>query len=388
MVSRSNLLASLIIVTVVFAGVGSFLFITTQYEPPRVAVVMMEPGLGDRAFADQTYVGLELLGGDMVVSYRLYELGNDLTTNEAADAIVDIADSIGYEVICAVGKRLTDAVNIAADERPNQNFALVGGISIKDNVVGSIFTAEEAAFLAGVVAGLVSSPLNTANQENNNTGYIAIMGSRADDYTVQAMIYGFIQGVEYANTTLLAAYPKVHIINQDNPYFLGSYNDTQAAYEKALEWYMDDEVTTIFAPVRASIVGIRQAMDEANVTLNNPNLMPNNETRNPLAIGADANQDYFGNPNPDILSSGEWGSWITTSVVLRTDLAIYDAVNKTLWGEFQGGINTEYNYYNGGVNITTFEFSSTYIYGPYLVWIKNTVTSLNFGNLTVNHWVP
>jgi len=387
-VSRSNLLASLIIVTVVFAGVGSFLFITTQYEPPRVAVVMMEPGLGDRAFADQTYVGLELLGGDMVVSYRLYELGNDLTTNEAADAIVDIADSIGYEVICAVGKRLTDAVNIAADERPNQNFALVGGISIKDNVVGSIFTAEEAAFLAGVVAGLVSSPLNTANQENNNTGYIAIMGSRADDYTVQAMIYGFIQGVEYANTTLLAAYPKVHIINQDNPYFLGSYNDTQAAYEKALEWYMDDEVTTIFAPVRASIVGIRQAMDEANVTLNNPNLMPNNETRNPLAIGADANQDYFGNPNPDILSSGEWGSWITTSVVLRTDLAIYDAVNKTLWGEFQGGINTEYNYYNGGVNITTFEFSSTYIYGPYLVWIKNTVTSLNFGNLTVNHWVP
>ena len=381
MVSRTHVLVSFIIVILVFVGVGSFLFITNQYEPPRVAVIMMEPGQGDRALADQTYAGLDLLTGDIVVDITTYEINNTANANVAAQDIIGIVDSANWEIVCAVGARLTDATHIAATERPNQKFALIGGESSDNNVMGSIFDVKEAAFLAGFTAALVASPINIADMESNNTGYIALMGSRSDDLTVQEMFNGFIQGAKYANDTYLAIPSRqVHIINQDNPYFLGAYNDSEDAYTQALDWYLNEDVSLIFAPVRASIVGIRQAMFEANETLGNPNLMPNNETRRPLAIGAEGNQDFFGNPDYRILSGP---SWITTSVVLRTDYAIYDIVNQTLWGEYEGGVNLAYNYYNGGCNITTFEFSSTYIYPIYDQWISDTVTRLNWNNGTI-----
>jgi basic membrane protein A len=290
--------------------------------------------------------------------------------------------------VCAVGRRLTEAVHIAAEERPNQKFALIAGESTADNMMGSLFDTEEGAFLAGVTAALVASPLNIADLESNNTGYIALMGSRSDDDTVQEMMHGFIQGVKYANDTYLTVSTrKVHIINEDSPVFLGSYNNSQGAYEQALDWYLNDDVSLIFAPVRASIVGIRQAMFEANETLGDPIIMPNNETRRPLAIGAEGNQDYYGNPDYEILSGP---TWITTSVVLRTDLAIYDIVNRTLWGDFNGGVNLEYNYYNNGCNITDFEFSNTYIYPIYMDWISETIDLVNFNNnsIIITDWEP
>lgn len=388
MVSRSNLLVSLIIVILVFGGVGSFLFITNQYEPPQVAVIMMEPGRNDLALADQTWEGVDLLQGDIVVDVDNYTIDNSLTATEAADAILTIVDSRNWELVVAIGSRLTEAIHMVAEDRPNQKFALIAGTSSVENMMGSTFDVEEGAFLAGVTAALVASPLNIADMASNNTGIIALMGSRIDDTTVQQMMYGFIQGVKYANDTLLYnAGWKVHIINEDSPVFLGSYNDPDDAYQQALDWYLEEDVSMIFAPVRGSIRGIRQAMFEANETLGDPIIMPNNETRRPLAIGAEANQDYYGNPDYEILSGP---SWITTSVVIRSDLAIYDIVNRTLWGDYSGGTNLQYNYFNGGCNITSFEFSSTYIYPIYMTWISDTIDLLNAqnGSIVVDEWTP
>ncbi|MGY5876455.1 MAG: BMP family ABC transporter substrate-binding protein [Candidatus Thorarchaeota archaeon] len=373
MASRANLLASFVIVIIVFSAVGGALFLTTQYEPPKIAVVMVNPGLGDRSMADQTYEGIQRLSGDIVVETEIIIMDHDLLTQvgvtAAKEEISELARTGGYQIIVAVGQRLADIINEAAEQYPTVKFALIGGQSDLENVASSTFVPEEAAFLAGVIGALVASSRIVGTIRNNNTGNIAIMGARDDDPNVRSMIHGFIQGVQFANNSFLTfgAY-KVRFV--EAPFYIGSYDNVELANSTAYDYYINQDVSLIFAPVRASIVGIRQAMDKANETLGDPIVMPGNRTRAPLAIGAEANQDYYGNPNPDVFSGP---SWITTSVVLRTDLAVYDIVNKTLWGEFNGTQNFRYDLANGGCNITEFEFSSTYMIAFYFTWMQMLV---------------
>ena len=57
------------------------------------------------------------------------------------------------------------------------------------------------------------------------------------------------------------------------------------------------------------------------------------ESRQPLVIAAEGDQDYLGLPDT---STRIGSSWIITSVVPRSDLAVYDVINATLWGLFEG----------------------------------------------------
>jgi basic membrane lipoprotein Med (substrate-binding protein (PBP1-ABC) superfamily) len=64
-------------------------------------------------------------------------------------------------------------------------------------------------------------------------------------------------------------------------------------------------------------------------------------------------------------------SWIATSAVSHTELAVFAILNATLWNEFPGGQQFQYNLANGGVNITTLLYSSTYI----SLSIRNTIST-------------
>ncbi len=382
MSSRSNILASLVIIVIVFGAVGGVLFLTEQYEPPRVAIVVMNPGFEDMGLGAQTKVGMNNLAGDIVVAFddpRVLRDGAFPTTAaEAEEDIRAFAQTGRYLIIIAVGKELVPAVETVAQEFPNQNFGIIGGISSLKNVASTSFIPEEAAFLAGFIGGLIAfSP------QLNNTGRVAIMASYEEDPTVGSLVYGFLQGLQLVNSS---DYLRGRVTLVQPIVYLESYENIELANETAYHLYMDEEVSLIFAPIRGSIVGLRQAMLAANKTLGDPNIMPLNKTRMPLAIAAEGNLDYYGNPDPDILSGP---SWITTSVVFRADMAVYDMLNETLWGQFNGTEILEYNLANGGVNLTSFEFSSTYIkkasetYMPLLRGVREMILN---GTISVDHY--
>jgi hypothetical protein len=50
---------------------------------------------------------------------------------------------------------------------------------------------------------------------------------------------------------------------------------------------------------------------------------------------------------------------------------VFAILNATLWNEFPGGRQFQYNLANGGVNITTLLYSSTYI----SLSIRNTIST-------------
>ena len=322
--SRPSVISSVIIVIIVFSVVGSYVFLTNQYVPSNVAVVVLEPGFGDRSMADQAYRGLT--SGDIVVSYD-FRVAEDIA--DLTNILDTLAASRDYDLILVIGTQvgIQGAVQSVASDRPGQKFGYIGGIVDLPNVASATFAYEEGSFIAGALAA------HLAVENENRTGVVGIIGSVETDPTVAQYIDGFIKGVNYANQTL----GEVKLLPTE---YVGSYNDSSTAEVIARNMWnpANGNASVIFAPVRASIVGIRSAMDYANETWLG---LEGNNNNEPFVIAAEGDQRYMGNPDIEIASGP---SWVVTSVVPRTDLSIFRVLNATLWGDFIGAAN-----YGGGV---------------------------------------
>ncbi len=339
--SRLSLISSVIVVLIVFGAVGSYLYLTNPYDPSRIAVVVMAPGFGDSSLADQVLLGMESFLEEVSVSYYISVVAND---DEAITTLTSLASRTGYfDLIVGVGHQMKHAIQTVCEQFPAQPFAIIGDSIPEDNVASAYFAIEEAAFLAGVLAAFLS----------NATGYtkiVGILGSIETDPQVLSMINGFTLGVQNANTTYDLN------VKIAPPVYVGSYADNETAHDLAVDLFQNQNVSIIFAPVRASIWGVREAMFEMNQTWSDMHL-----NRKPLVIGAEGMQDQIGLPNPEIFSTVLGPSWVVTSVVPRTDLGIFNILNKTMWNQFPGGQSFHYRLANGGVNLTEFEVSSVLV---------------------------
>ena len=295
---------------------GGFIFTTNPYVPAKIAVVTMEPGFGDLSMADQVLTGLEELGGDIVVDFEYFTATNQADTQTILETI---STSGYYDLIVVIGGELVDELQTVAANNPTQKYAFIGGEVVADNVYSATFVLHEAAFLAGALAALSS----VGDENRTGSSVAGIVASVATDPVVISLIAGFKQGFEYANTTYNL---NATLLPEE---YVGSYNDSATAEAIGTDMFdpADGNATVVFAPVRASMTGIRNAMLHANST------WYVNTTRQPLVIAAEGDQDYLGLPD---IETRLGSSWIITSIVPRSDLAVYDVVNSTLWGEFEG----------------------------------------------------
>jgi len=370
--SRSSILASVIIVVLVFSGVGSYVFLTNQYVPPDVAVVTLEPGFGDLSMADQVDLGLHELAGDLVVNYEYRTAANQ---GDAQIILEELATSGIYELIIAIGEDLADVIEAIAPTYLTQRFAIIGGSVIANNVISTTFSQYEAAFLAGALAAFVS----TGNV--NRSRIVGIIGSVQTSPTVQQLIAGFKQGLVYANTT-----NNLNVTLLPDRY-VGSYNDSEEASELAYTMFnpnnSNGNATVIFTAVRASIPGIREAMVQANTSW-----FSDIRGREPFIITSEGNQDFMGLPDINI----RYGySWVLTSVVPRSDLAVYRIINATMWDDFptlQAESPFIYNLANGGVNITSGFRNEAWVSNTILVTINEYRTMILNGTIVVQDTWP
>ncbi|NWF96589.1 MAG: BMP family ABC transporter substrate-binding protein [Candidatus Thorarchaeota archaeon] len=341
MSSTSSLITSFIVVTLVFGAVGGYLFVTNPYEPSRVAIVMLEPGRGDLSLMDQMELGLENLSDTVSFSYYWYVVSE---TN-AVSKLQELAGTGGYyDIIVVVGHGLKSALTTVAPQFPDQRFAIIGAEVSGANVVSADFSTEQAAFLAGVLAAHLAAAPNYSKK-------IGIIGSFEDDTEVTKMVAGFKAGVSAANETYALG---VSLLPND--IYLNSYNDTEAARTQTQFMFSVRNASVIFAPVRASIMGVAQAALAVNATWNAG--VPASNRRLPLVIGAEGNQDYLGLPDYH-LDIGI--SLIATSVVPHTDYAIATILNATAWDNYPAGQHLKYNLTNDGVSLTSFRYSTQYI---------------------------
>jgi basic membrane lipoprotein Med (substrate-binding protein (PBP1-ABC) superfamily) len=212
----------------------------------------------------------------------------------------------------------------------------------------------------------------------NRSGIIGILGSVEADTTVEGIIAGFIHGVEHANATYNL---DVTLLPTD---YVGSYNDSATAELMAYSMFspLQGNATVVFAPVRASIMGVRTAMERANTTY-----FSDIGGREPFVIAAEGNQDYLGNPDIEIATGP---SWIVTSVVPRSDLAVSRVINATLWFEFPGGVTDPYNLANMGVDLSDLtQFRSSEWVTDYMLNVTiDYRTAITNGSIIVDSTLP
>jgi basic membrane lipoprotein Med (substrate-binding protein (PBP1-ABC) superfamily) len=134
--------------------------------------------------------------------------------------------------------------------------------------------------------------------------------------------------------------------------YLGGYDNVSLAGNTTFQMFTAGKVSVLFAPVRAAIVGVRNGMLFANSTILYL------KHRMPFVIAAEGNLDYYGCSN---ILSPVAPSWIPTSIVSHAERAIFRIINATLWNAFPAHQQFKYDLANGGVNVTAFSYSSTYI---------------------------
>jgi basic membrane protein A and related proteins len=279
----------------------------------KAAMVTDVGGLGDKSFNDMSYEGLLRAEQELGVEIQALE------SNEIADyePNIDQLANAGFSAIFTVGFLMTDTTNLKAPEYPDVVF---GGIDQffeepAENQVGLLFKENEAAYLAGVVAGLATldSGLDDRINDQNVIGFIGGM----DIPPVEKFEVGFIAGARSVN-------PDVQVISL----YAGSFDDQAKGKELALS-AIDQGADVVFAAAGLTGLGSITACQE----------------RGALFIGVDADQ-YETVPGS--------GDVMLTSAIKRVDTAVFETIKAVVEGTFVGAENREFGLAEDGVGLAPY----------------------------------
>lgn len=231
---------------------------------------------------------------------RLEADGYRTTVIDAADPAkwdqLLISASRRYDIV-AVGSDLADALNAVAARYPDQHYLLIDGAITANNIVSLAFRDNEAGFLAGVLAGLVTTRPDQFGRAQG-TGDVAFAGL-LDDPVTAAYGAGFAAGVH-------AVDPMIEV----QAVYLADAADEAGAYDLAFGLFTANGADVVSHAAGAAGLGVLRAAHDLGR----------------YGIGAGVNQNDTA------------PGYILASVVKTTDRAFEDAVRalddgSLVWGE-------------------------------------------------------
>ncbi|MDY2911990.1 MAG: BMP family ABC transporter substrate-binding protein [Agathobacter sp.] len=269
---------------------------TTDKSDFKIGLVTDTGGVNDQSFNQSAWEGLQAVADEYGVTVNYLESSGD------ADYVPNITSFMDedYDLIICVGYMLADATRQCAESDPDQKFAIIDDSSCSDldNVTCLMFKQEQASYLVGYVAGLMT--------ETNNIGFV--LGNASE--TMHLFGYGYIAGATDAN-------PDIKV----QQYNAASFADA-AGGKTAATTMVTNGADIIFHAAGGTGVGVIDGCKEAGI----------------YAIGVDSDQSYLA---PDT---------IITSAMKRVDVAVETVCKEAIDGTVKGGVET-YELSNGGVDI-------------------------------------
>lgn len=145
----------------------------------------------------------------------------------------------GYGLVIGHGFEYQDAAKRVAPEFPKTTYVTTSGNSAASNLAGLEFAFEDGAYLAGMVAGAIST-----------SGVIGAIGGQ-EIPPVRRSFYAFEQGARAMN-------PKIRVLTS----YIGNWDDASAGKEQALA-QIGRGVDVLFQNADAAGLGIIQAARES-----------------------------------------------------------------------------------------------------------------------------
>jgi basic membrane protein A len=270
----------------------------------KVGLVTDIGGLDDRSFNFLANKGLERAESDLGVEGRV------VVSRTNADYVPNLTSlaKAKYDLVIAVGFLMSDALDTVAKQFPDTNFAIIDFAqeamkSKPKNVRGLLFKEQEAGYLVGYLAGLVTKQEGGSQQVIGSVGGLKIP-------PVDRYIAGYRAGARKAS-------PGITTLNAYSQDFV----DQAKCKELALD-QIARGAHVIFQVAGQCGLGALSAAKEKNVR----------------GIGVDADQSYLG---PHIL----------TSALKKVDVAVFQTVQAAQDGSFSGGENTVFDIASGGVGL-------------------------------------
>ena len=262
----------------------------------KVGLITDVGGIHDHSFNETSWKGLEKAKTDFGVEINYLESKTDADYTSNIETFVDEE----YDLIICVGFKLAEATKKAAEAHPETKFAIIDDASnaALPNVTCLTFKQEQASYLVGYVAGLMT--------KTNNVGFVLGMASDM----MNKFGYGYLAGVYAANPK--ATVQQINANNFADP-AIGKTSATTMITKGA---------DIIFHAAGGTGVGVIQACQEAKK----------------YAIGVDTDQSSLG---PDT---------VITSAMKSVDNAVYDSVKQLVEGTLKGG-EVVYDLAKGGVDI-------------------------------------
>jgi hypothetical protein len=269
---------------------------TKDAKSVKIGLVTDVGGVNDGSFNQSAWVGLQKIQEEFGAEVKYLQSATDADYAPNLEAFVDD----DYDLIISVGYMLADATKEAATAHPDKKFAIVDDSSLADlpNVTCLLFKQEQASYLVGYVAGLMT--------KTNKVGFVLGM----ENETMNQFGYGYLAGVVDAN--------KDAKIIQSNA---NSFSDPAIGKTNA-NAAITNGADVVFHAAGATGLGVIEACKEAKV----------------YAIGVDSDQASLA---PDT---------VITSAMKRVDNAVYDVSVATIKGELKSGIKV-YDLAKGGVDI-------------------------------------
>ncbi len=208
---------SMIILLYVLICVVSLTSIVSAADVKRVAVVL-DP-VGVNPFLTQVVDKLAEIkaAGTYPMEYSVIECADDTAWSENIRASVEE----GYDLILVVGWQGADPLNEVATQFPDKaQYVLIDTVCDNPNVKSYIFKPQEAAYLIGVIAGMVSA--DAGKPEGPYGGVHANPGQGSFEWR-----YGYMEGIKSVNP---------EVTNDDFIFnYTKSYTDAPLAKELALQ---------------------------------------------------------------------------------------------------------------------------------------------------------
>ena len=284
----------------ILVGCGSNGESASNDEKITVGMITDVGGVNDQSFNQTSWEGLQAvqkeLGEDKVeVKY--------LESKQDADYVPNIEQFIDEEtdLIIGIGYKLADAIEQAAKNYPEQQFAIVDHSyeNQPENVTSLVFEGNVAGYLVGLVAGKMT--------ETNKVAFIGGMES----VVLKEFEVGYIAGVKDAN-------PDAEVLVQ----YANSFSDS-ALGKSIANAMISKGVDIVFPCAGAAGTGAIEAAKEANK----------------MAIGVDKDQNDLAPNN------------VITSAMKNVNIAVADLVKALADGTYKAGEVKMSTLATGGVGL-------------------------------------
>jgi basic membrane protein A len=301
------------------------------------ALVIAQGGLGDQSYNDLAYAGFQR---------ALKETGLEGKPVESKDVVAQAADILrrasdaDFGLIVDLEYSHGEPMVEVAKDYPDTTFAILNQVQKGDNIVSVLFQEQEGSYLAGMLAGQVTT--DTSIKGINAEPIIGVIGG-TKSAGIDKFIAGFVEGAKAAN-------PKVEV----KVAYSNNFGDPALGQQMAKAMF-EEGADIIYQIAGGTGIGVIQAAKESGH----------------YAIGVDGDQDGLAPGN------------VLTSMIKRTDVAVENVVKDYAKDVKLGGTTVAFGLKEDGVGLSPMKYTKDIIPAAYLAKVEAAKADIISGKIKV-----